>query len=845
MPTLTADRPELQILWAIDQFIVPLVKNRVAEDSQHVKFLAAYNLLYLMRVELSLLRFWISRACGLEEEADYDFFEDLQPLLQLLEDFINFKSLGWRGLDTPSYEKARRYPKLRIVIQEVSDNDTVFDLTKVICLPGSKAPARAAYETVAKFNANNQRRIEGNNLESPSDQANFDVDHPCLRRSELCKSMFKAWAHHFSTSSCHSHHVGKLQACPLELDGSGLEDLVQHKMFISPCDPENRWQEATCTVSCNLDELSPSLCEVDDICQTIGDSLSNEEIMSLWMRSERILHDPEADQGFVDNIHISPTLSLEQILQQPTSKFGPNARVTLAYNLACTLLQTYNSEMKQREWGPGDIYFLYNPEDGTIHEPDHPYVAATFFSDRQPVEIKDKFPVLVHFAKLLLEIGLGQLFVPKRVRLDVELIQWAQSDEAKESLTQGYLEAVQECLRATKSKSRDDPTDEETQCRKIIFSLVSHLDKARHNYRSLDPKRTQQVSMPDSKLTELPVGTEIPQQHPLSREDISELLPRNRMFDEKRLRSCDDDQSNINSARAFLDMAERFYTSSMRGFTSSPDIRIAILDTGIHTGNSFIKGAKYSRRSQDSPIKELKSFVSKHFNDECGHGTNVASLILRIFPEANLYIAKISSGVEQDGVNQIVEAIEWARSYNVHIINMSFSIPKTSEVKKIIKEAENTGVIFFVAASNNGVHAGRSFPATLDTVLCIHATDGKGNKGSMNPDPESHRDNFSTLGVAIPSVWENGVYLSGTSYATPVAAGMAGVILSFIKAAVAAGKMPKESIEEAFDRQGMKNILLAMTMLRDGYHCIVPWREFWPLGSGQDTLIASIEKALK
>ncbi|RSM15114.1 hypothetical protein CDV31_005195 [Fusarium ambrosium] len=395
MPTLTADRPELQILWAIDQFIVPLVKNRVSEDSQHVKFLAAYNLLYLMRVELSLLRFWISRACGLKEEADYDFFEDLQPLLQLLEDFINFKSLGWRGLDTPSYEKARRYPKLRIVIQEVSDNDTVFDLTKVICLPGSKAPARAAYETVAKFNANNQKRIEG------------------------------------------------------------------------------------------------------------------------------------------------------------------------------------------------DIYFLYNPEDGTIHEPDHPYVASTFFSDRQPVEMKDKFPVLIHFAKLLLEIGLGQLFVPKRVRLDVELIQWAQSDQAKESLTQGYLEAVLECLRATKSRSRGDPMDEETQCRKVIFSLVSHLDKARHSYRSLDPKRTQQ---------------------------------------------------------------------------------------------------------------------------------------------ANLYIAKISSGVEQDGVNQIVEAIEWARSYNVHIINMSFSIPKTSEVKKIIKEAENTGVIFFVAASNNGVHAGRSFPATLDTVLCIHATDGKGNK---------------------------------------------------------------------------------------------------------------------
>ncbi|KAM0420492.1 hypothetical protein ACHAPT_011787, partial [Fusarium lateritium] len=187
--------------------------------------------------------------CELDEEDDYDLFQDFQSLLHLLEDFIHFKSVGWRGLDTPDCKKSSRYPKLRIVIQEVSENDTGFDLTQVICLPDSKAPARAAYETiccvgypgfnynkehiaayetVAKFNANNQRRGEGNNSESSSNQADFDLNHPCLRRSELWKSMFKAWAYHFSIC-CHSHHVGKLQACALELDGSELQDFVQHK----------------------------------------------------------------------------------------------------------------------------------------------------------------------------------------------------------------------------------------------------------------------------------------------------------------------------------------------------------------------------------------------------------------------------------------------------------------------------------------------------------------------------------------------------------------------------------------------------------------------------------------
>jgi hypothetical protein len=48
----------------------------------------------------------------------------------------------------------------------------------------------------------------------------------------------------------------------------------------------------------------------------------------------------------------------------------------------------------------------------------------------------------------------------------------------------------------------DDHMDEETLCRKVIFNLVTHLKKACHSYRALDPKRTQKVSMLDSTLTE-------------------------------------------------------------------------------------------------------------------------------------------------------------------------------------------------------------------------------------------------------------------------------------------------------------------------------------------------------
>lgn len=43
--------------------------------------------------------------------------------------------------------------------------------------------------------------------------------------------------------------------------------------------------------------------------------------------------------------------------------------------------------------------------------------------------------------------------------------------------------------------------------------------------------------------------------------------------------------------------------------------------------------------------------------DKCGHGTNVAGLILRIYPQADLYIAKIAQGLEENSVEHIVKVM--------------------------------------------------------------------------------------------------------------------------------------------------------------------------------------------
>ena len=140
-------------------------------------------------------------------------------------------------------------------------------------------------------------------------------------------------------------------------------------------------------------------------------------------------------------------------------------------------------------------------------------------------------------------------------------------------------------------------------------------------------------------------------------------------------------------------------------------------------------------------------------------------------------------------------------------MSFAFSSDQT-DIKQAIEDAENNGVIFFAAASNYGGHSGRKFPAKLDKVLCLHASDGNGNKSGMDPSPKPLSENLTTLGVAIPSIWEKGVYLAGTSYSTPVAVGIAANVLRFIEHVAKEDLLTEEQRNEAFSRTGMRKILV-------------------------------------
>jgi hypothetical protein len=194
-------------------------------------------------------------------------------------------------------------------------------------------------------------------------------------------------------------------------------------------------------------------------------------------------------------------------------------------------------------------------------------------------------------------------------------------------------------------------------------------------------------------------------------------------------------------------------------------------------------------------------------------------------------------------LTRTLQAIQWSDHNGVDIILISCSLPENlnQKITAAIQVANSHGIIIF-APWFNGENNSRTSPASLSQVFSIHASDANGNKLLMNPPPQADRENFSTLGGSIPSISSEGVYISGISYATAVAAAVGANVLHFIQGAVEAGQLTKEEQAEALHHDGMKRIFLAMSERCDGYDFIRPW--LWNDGDGIQDVFNKIKLAL-
>ena len=281
---------------------------------------------------------------------------------------------------------------------------------------------------------------------------------------------------------------------------------------------------------------------------------------------------------------------------------------------------------------------------------------------------------------------------------------------------------------------------------------------------------------------------------------------------------------------------------------SPPRVRIAILDTGYDPASSF-----FSLGIRKNRLGDWKDFTrpSAVPIDEDGHGTYVVSLAMKMAPAAEIFVARVAKHSHDlpKSAKNIAEvcqlswlypkstdqckAIGWAATeVRADVISMSFGFSEEPEVdgERVISNAiaqaeaaRNQGILFFAAAANDGGNQAEMFPARHHAVCSVRATDHLGRFLGLNPPPNPFgADVLGTLGKCVAGAGVCGseeVVKTGTSVATPIAAGIAATILSYGQVRCRDNFLNQEMVSILKRRHGMRSMLLQLaTRMGDKEH---------------------------
>ncbi len=218
--------------------------------------------------------------------------------------------------------------------------------------------------------------------------------------------------------------------------------------------------------------------------------------------------------------------------------------------------------------------------------------------------------------------------------------------------------------------------------------------------------------------------------------------------------------------------------------TGDRRVVIAIVDTGIALDHPDLAGKLVpgiNLVTADQPP-----------NDDNGHGTHVAGIaaaatnnaegVAGVDWEARLMPVKVLDADGGADVDRVAQGIVWAVDHGARILNLSFTGAEPSAaLGEAVQYARDRGALVVAAVGNDG-RAEASYPAALEGVLAVAATDRNDQRlPSSNTGPY--------VGIAAPGqqiastfwapeVGNSYAQASTTSQAAPHVAGVAGLIWS-------------------------------------------------------------------
>jgi hypothetical protein len=276
-------------------------------------------------------------------------------------------------------------------------------------------------------------------------------------------------------------------------------------------------------------------------------------------------------------------------------------------------------------------------------------------------------------------------------------------------------------------------------------------------------------------------------------------------------------------------------------------VRVAIIDSGLATASKTLPLSEQGLRWIANGHVTYKDFTggdsAQSDNGPALHGTWCASLLMQTAPNAELYVANVGRpGKTGQKAKHVAAAIAWAIEHEVDIISMSFGWRnEQEEVDEQIDLARRKGVLLFAAASNDWdlVPGSVSYPAFNYAVCCVYSCSGLGHESMFNPRSFKPEKSFMFPGEDITILeanhkptkglrksGEGGVERrTGISYATPIAAGTAAMLLDLARQEVTNPRALRDVERRLKKVEGMSAVLQAMSGEPQGgvYYHVRPW----------------------
>ena len=216
--------------------------------------------------------------------------------------------------------------------------------------------------------------------------------------------------------------------------------------------------------------------------------------------------------------------------------------------------------------------------------------------------------------------------------------------------------------------------------------------------------------------------------------------------------------------------------------TGSADVVVAVVDSGLNRDIPDFSGRIVE------PYSILTgSSIWPAWSDTYGHGSGVAAVavaqgndrlgIAGAAWNVKVMPVKIANSNSSDDVT-LAAGITYAVDRGADVINVSFAGTESSRtLESAVTYALSRGVVIVAAAGNNGTWS-VGYPAAIQGVIAVGATDSANNRCSFSNQGAAldiAAPGSSILSYTVPSITSFARW-SGTSFSSPLVAGVAALL---------------------------------------------------------------------